>query len=80
VVEILAPSTRGIDLVCKMALYARSGVPEYWIANPELRILVINILRGEDYVLVEPDADGWLAAPTLPGLRVDLAEVSTGTD
>ena len=37
VVEILSPSTRGIDLVRKMALYARSGVPEYWIADPERR-------------------------------------------
>ena len=37
VVEIQSPRTRGIDLVRKMALYARSGVPEYWIADPEQR-------------------------------------------
>jgi Uma2 family endonuclease len=80
VVEILSPSTRGIDLVRKMALYARSGVPEYWIADPEPRMLAINILRGEDYVPVEPDADGSLASPTLPGLQVELAEVFSGLD
>jgi Uma2 family endonuclease len=80
VVEILSPSTRGIDLVRKMALYARSGVPEYWIADPERRTLVINWLHGEDYVAVEPDADGCLASPTLAGLRVDPAEVFSGLD
>ena len=80
VVEILSPSTRGIDLVRKMALYARSGVPEYWIADPDRRMLVINVLQGEDYVPVAPDADGWLASPTLSGLRIDPAEVFSGLD
>ncbi len=78
VVEILSPSTRAIDLVRKMALYARSGVSEYWIADPERRILVINRLQGEDYVAVEPGTDGWIASPTLPGLRVDPSEVFFG--
>ncbi len=80
VVEILSPSTRGIDLVRKMALYARSGVPEYWIADPERRILVINKLKGEDYVPVAPDTDGWIASPTLLELRIDPAEVFSGLD
>ena len=80
VVEILSPSTRGIDLVRKMALYARSGVPEYWVADPERRILVINRLQGEDYIAVEPDTEGWIASPTLLGLRVDPSEVFSGLE
>ena len=80
VVEILSPSTRGIDLVRKMALYARSGVPEYWIADPERRILVMNRLQGEDYVAVEPDSEGWIASPTLSELRVHPSEVFSGLD
>jgi Uma2 family endonuclease len=80
VVEILSPSSRGIDLVRKMALYARSGVSEYWIADPERRVLVLNRLQGEDYVAVEPDTDGRIASSTLPGLRIDPAEVFSGID
>jgi Uma2 family endonuclease len=80
VVEILSPGTRAIDLVRTMALYARSGVSEYWIADPERRILGINRLQGEDYVAVEPDIDGWIASPTLSGLRVDPSEVFFGLD
>ena len=44
------PSTRRMDLVRKMALYARSGVPEYWVADPEQRTLVVNSSQGEAYV------------------------------
>jgi Uma2 family endonuclease len=80
VVEILSPSTRGIDLVRKMALYARSGVPEYWIADPEQRTMVMNVLHGDEYVSAEPDASGWLASQTISGLRVDPAEVFSGLD
>ena len=78
VIEILSPSTRGIDLVRKMALYARTGIPEYWIADPERRMLIINTLQGEDYVSAELDADGWLVSRVFPELRLDPAEVFTG--
>jgi Uma2 family endonuclease len=35
VVEIVSPSTRHIDRVKKMALYAEHGVREYWLIDPE---------------------------------------------
>lgn len=35
VVEIISPSTRHIDRVKKMALYAEHGVREYWLIDPE---------------------------------------------
>lgn len=75
VVEVISPSSRRSDRVAKMALYARAGVPEYWIADPVERSLVINLLQGDTYVSVAPDADGWLTSPTLAGLRVDPVEV-----
>ena len=46
-VEIASPSTRGIDRIRKMALYAHSGVPEFWIADPERRTLEIYVLEGD---------------------------------
>ena len=80
VVEVLSPSTRGIDLIRKMALYARAGVQEYWIVDPEERSLHVHLLQGDQYVSIAPDADGWFASPTLIGLRVDPAEVFAGLD
>lgn len=46
VVEILSPSTMQIDRGVKLQIYARHGVPYYWIADPEARIV-------EAYRLVE---------------------------
>ena len=34
IIEILSPATAMNDYVRKLALYARSGVREYWIVNP----------------------------------------------
>lgn len=80
VVEVISPSSRRADRVRKMALYASSGVAEYWIADPMERTLIVNVLQGEDYVSVEPDADGSIASPTLAGLRVDPSDVFAGID
>ena len=35
VIEIVSPSTAMNDYVRKLGIYARSGVREYWIINPE---------------------------------------------
>jgi len=80
VVEVLSPQTRGIDLIRKSALYARTSVPEYWVADPFRRQLGVFILQAAEYARAEPDADGWLASPKFAGLRVDPAEVFSGLD
>ncbi len=37
IVEVLSPATRSKDLSAKLQLYMKSGVAEYWIADPEER-------------------------------------------
>ena len=71
VVEVISPSSGQTDRVKKMALYARSGVLEYWIADPEQRTLVLNVLEGQTYVPVAEDTEGLFVSRALPGLRVD---------
>src|SRR5215211_6392596 len=68
VLEVISPSSRQTDRVRKMALYARSGVLEFWIADPEQRMLVVNVLEGQTYLPVPADAEGWFASRVLPGL------------
>ena len=80
VVEVSSPISLRIDLVRKSALYARCGVPEYWIADPERRRMVIYNLQDKQYVPIESDANGWLASRVFPGLRVDPSEVFFGLD
>ena len=39
IVEVLSPSTRGIDMIAKLGLYMKSGVREYWIIDLEERVI-----------------------------------------
>ena len=58
VVEV-SISTRGNDLTVKSRLYARAGVPEYWVIEPGGRKL--NVFR-------EPKPDGtWASVTVLEG-------------
>jgi Uma2 family endonuclease len=49
IVEILSPGTRQRDLSTKPALYARSGVAEYWIVDPNVRSVRVLTLTGDPY-------------------------------
>ena len=40
IVEVLSPSTKGKDMATKLHLYMRSGVAEYWIADPENKRII----------------------------------------
>ena len=52
VIEVLSPSNRGHDLLTKRALYARAGVREYWIVDPEARTIEILALDRDALHLV----------------------------
>ncbi len=48
-VEILSPGTRERDLTVKVRLYARFGVPEYWIVDPDNQTLTVYRLTADGY-------------------------------
>lgn len=50
-VEVLSPSTVKLDRGRKMELYARSGVAEYWIVDPDNRSVEVYRLEGSAYRL-----------------------------
>lgn len=51
VCEILSPSTKRIDRVVKLPLYARHGVPYTWIIDVESRSVEVFKLQGSRYSL-----------------------------
>ncbi len=73
VVEVLSPSTSRHDRIRKLRLYARSGIPEYWIVKPYPPMVEVLQLAGGSYrvagVYTETER---LRSPTLPELVVDL--------
>jgi Uma2 family endonuclease len=71
VVEILSPSTQSRDQIRKRALYARSGVSEYWIVDPEREsIVMLKLVDGQYEPLV--DEHGQPQTEVLAGLLLDL--------
>lgn len=48
-VEVLSPSTVAIDRGRKRDLFARHGIPEYWIADPIARRVEVNALEQGAY-------------------------------
>ncbi len=58
VCEILSPSNARHDLVTKAALYARSGVPFYWIVDPGARVLEAFRLQDPSWLRLGAWGDG----------------------
>lgn len=71
VVEVLSPSTGRRDRVVKLALYARAGVPEYWIVDPETRTIDFLLLEGDSYRVAIVDGDRYVST-RFPELELDL--------
>ena len=68
-VEVLSRSTARRDRGRKMELYARYGVPEYWIVDPVANTLEVYVLTGTAYELAGTyDSDADVRSPTLAGL------------
>ena len=49
VVEVASPGTAGYDRREKQDAYARAGVTEYWIADPEAHTVEVLVLDGDRY-------------------------------
>ena len=78
VIEILSPSTRRHDLAVKYRLYQRAGVREYWIVDPDTRI--VQVFKLEDGLYNAPDVfTAGSAAPVgiWEDFSVDLSQVFT---
>lgn len=50
VIEIASPGTAAYDRLSKFQAYARAGVEEYWIVNPERRTIEVAFLQDDAYV------------------------------
>jgi len=75
IVEILSPGTARRDLGVKKALYAQSGVVEYWIVNPELGIVDLYSLADSFAEPVRHSLGETLLSHAVPGFELTIADV-----
>jgi Uma2 family endonuclease len=77
VIEVISPSTADIDRTTKLKLYARFGVQEYWIIDPDGPSAEVYRREKEGLALAatlrSKDA---LGSPLFPGFRVPLKRLA----
>jgi len=75
-IEILSAGTRIRDLETKRKLYARHGVREYWIVDPDAETVeVLCWTEGGYRTEAMFSRDGPLNSPLFPNLNLHLAEI-----
>jgi len=52
VVEVVSPGSGVMDRIAKYAVYARAGIPEYWIVKPERQTVEVFVLEDGEYRLL----------------------------
>ena len=75
-VEILSPSTAGRDRTLKRGLYAKHGVKEYWLVDPDAQTVTVLRLDGGAFAVVGLYGKGQtMTSPSLAGFTADLNEI-----
>ena len=76
VVEILSPSTKQYDCLVKYKLYQQAGIREYWIVDPDKKlVLVYTLVDGQYYVPEVYTAKDSVPVGVLEDCAVDLTAV-----
>lgn len=76
VVEILSPSTMRNDRLLKFNLYQKAGVKEYWIVDPETKVvLVMTLEEGQYHAPLIYTAQDFVPVGVLEDCKIDLSRV-----
>ena len=75
-VEVLSPSTAAVDRGRKMRMFARYGVPEYWIVDPLRQRVEVHAIREGAYRQAQiASAEDIVRSVLLPNLTFTAARV-----
>jgi Uma2 family endonuclease len=81
VMEVVSEDDRRRDLETKRFEYARAGISEYWIVDPQYRRITVLTLEGQRYVVHGEFGEGTLASSVLlPGFEVSVSETFLAGD
>jgi Uma2 family endonuclease len=76
VVEILSPRTAELDRHTKPTQYAKFGVQELWIIEPETRrVLVYHLQKRAEHPVSVYEDDEFIECVFFPGLKISTAKI-----
>jgi Uma2 family endonuclease len=76
IVEILSPSNQKHDLDTKFKLYEEAMVKEYWIVDPNNKVVLVYMLENNKFIGLRPFVEGSIIkSPIFPELKVAVKDV-----
>ncbi|PYQ62179.1 MAG: restriction endonuclease [Acidobacteria bacterium] len=76
ILEVLSPRTRSRDRRIKLRAYQDAGVSEYWMADPDTRMVVVHVLQNGRYVeFCRGGMGDRVRSSLLPGFEVEVASL-----
>jgi Uma2 family endonuclease len=71
IIEVISPNSIRLDRHIKFDAYEKSGVPEYWLADPKARLVEIYTLSNGEYALLgQYTGDEVIQSRVLTGLQI----------
>ena len=71
-VEIVSPSTSQKELLVKFGAYLDAGVREYWVIEPEQKLVQVHVYENGHFISSAYKADAIISSAVLQGFQVDL--------
>ncbi len=76
VIEILSPGNTKKEIGIKFKLYEENEVKEYWLINPKDKVIIVNILRNGQYiVLAKFTEDDDISSYLFPDLKFAVKDI-----
>lgn len=76
IIEVLTSESTQKDIGIKYKLYREHGVKEYWLVDPEDKVIFVNVLRNGEYVVLAPfTEDDEINSDLFPELKFTVNEI-----
>jgi Uma2 family endonuclease len=76
IVEIISPNNSKHDIHTKFNLYLEAGVKEYWLIEPDDRMILIYTLKNGEYIGQKPLVEGEnIKSPLFPELNIAVEDI-----
>jgi Uma2 family endonuclease len=75
IAEVLSPSTESIDRGVKFEDYAAHGVAEYWIVDPDKRVIEQYGLHDDGFEMLLKSSSGMIKSKVVEGFEIPIISV-----
>ena len=75
IIEVLSPSSTKMDRLIKYKKYEQAGVAEYWIVDPDARLIEVYTLVADKYQRAAYDEDDTITLSQFSDISIDVTQI-----